>query len=385
MTRRLSIVLLSPLLLLQAQESSITREGRYWVKTIRGAGALTQPRVQVRTHGDVSVSANGAAGYSYALKLRVRAASERQARERFSQMRISVAPRGDLFVLSASPWRSDGNSVTELRLQLPRIVKEVGVATSGGGVEVVDLGGTLHAETGGGGVHCDRIGGNVVVTTAGGGISLGSIDGMVKCITGGGGISANVIRGDAYFETGGGDIVVQEVNGLVQASTRGGGIKIARAGSAVVASTAGGPIQVEHAAGEVTAKSSAGRIQVNEARSVECESAAGGIQLRNISGSLRASTAVGSISAALLADQPFTDSFLTTGSGDITVFIPSKLGITIRAENGSADSLRRIVSDFPGIPVRMVGRVVVAEGPLNGGGPLLRIRGTGGTIYIRKQ
>jgi hypothetical protein len=381
MTKRASsIVLLYPLFLC-AQESPVTREGRYWVRTIRGTGAITQPRVQVKTSGDVTVNGDSPRGYSYQWKLRVRANNEREARERLAGMRISAGPRGDIFVLSA-PSRTFGS---ELRLQVPRTVKEVTVGTTGGGVEVLNLAGTLKAETGGGGVHCDRIGGNLDVTTAGGGILLGTIDGMVHCITGGGGISANIIRGAAFFETGGGDIVVHEVNGLVEASTKGGGIKIVRAGSAVVASTAGGPIQVERAAGKITARSSAGPIQLNSGRNVECESAAGGIQLRNISGSLRASTAVGSISAALVANQPFDDSFLTTGSGDITVFIPSKLGITIRAENESADSLRRIICDFPAIPVRLVGTAVIAEGPLNGGGPLLRIKGTGGTIYIKKQ
>jgi len=380
MTRRLSIVLLWPFLV-GAQESAVTREGRYWVRTIRGAGTISQPRVQVRTSGDVTVNGDAARGYSYELRLRVRANSVLEARARLAGLRISAVPRGNVLVLS-TPAAAFGS---ELRVRVPRTVKELNVATSGGGVEALDLAGAFKAERGGGGVHCDRIGGSVEVTTAGGGISLGGIGGMVHCITGGGGISANVIHGEAYFETGGGDIVVQEVNGVVRAATKGGGIKIVRAGSAVIASTAGGPIQVERAAGEVTAKSSAGRIQVGSAKGVECESAAGGIQLRNISGSLRASTAVGSISAALLANQPFTASFLSTGSGDITVFIPSKLGITIRAENEWADSLRRIICDFPGIPVRLLGTAVVAEGPLNGGGPLLRIKGTGGTIYIKKQ
>ena len=56
-----------------------------------------------------------------------------------------------------------------------------------------------------------------------------------------------------------------------------------------------------------------------------------------------------------------------------------------RAENDSADSPRRIVCEFPGVPVRMRGMQVVAEGPVNGGGPLLRINGTGGTIFIKRQ
>jgi DUF4097 and DUF4098 domain-containing protein YvlB len=135
----------------------------------------------------------------------------------------------------------------------------------------------------------------------------------------------------------------------------------------------------------VTAKSSAGPIQVNSANSVQCESAAGGIRLRNVSGSLHATTAQGSIVAGLLANQPFGESSLMTGSGDITVFIPSNLGVTIRAENEAANNLRRIVSEFASVAVRLAGSSVVAEGPVNGGGAVLQIKGTGGTIYIKKQ
>src|SRR5437762_295531 len=383
MIRNLSAVYVGAVILpvLAAQESAVTREGGYWVQGIAGAGAVAQARMQVKTNGDVTVSGSAKSGYSYVLKLRVKASNEKQARALLSAMRISTAVRGDVFVLTAPV----DNSASEMRLQLPRSVKDVTITTSGGGVDLSNLSGALRAETGGGGVHCDHIGGSLMVATAGGGISLGSIEGMVQCTTAGGSISAGTIRGEAAFETGGGDIVVQEVTGLVRASTGGGGIKIVRAGSAVVASTAGGPIQVDRAAGKVTVKSSAGPIQVNSANNVQCETAGGGIQLRNISGSLQATTLVGNISAALLANHTFTDSFLTTGSGDITVFIPSNLGLTIRAENESADSLRRIISEFPGLPVRLLGNAVVAEGPINGGGALLRIKGTGGTIYIKKQ
>jgi hypothetical protein len=99
---------------------------------------------------------------------------------------------------------------------------------------------------------------------------------------------------------------------------------------------------------------------------------------------MRVSTAMGSIMAYLLAGK-LAESFLTTGNGDITVVIPSNLGVTIRAENEMSDSVQRIISEFPGIPVRLRGTQVVAEGAINGGGPLIRISGTGGTIFIKKQ
>ena len=56
-----------------------------------------------------------------------------------------------------------------------------------------------------------------------------------------------------------------------------------------------------------------------------------------------------------------------------------------RAQNEMADTMRRIVSEFPGIQPRRQGRQLFAEGPANGGGPLLQISATAGTIFIKKQ
>jgi hypothetical protein len=162
-------------------------------------------------------------------------------------------------------------------------------------------------------------------------------------------------------------------------------VRVNNADGSVTVSTGGGPIVIGKAGGIVITRNMAGPVQVGAATGVRSESGTGGIRLNNIAGPMRVSTAVGSIMASLLAGSPFADSFLATGNGDITVVIPSNLGVTIRAENDLADSLQRIVSDFPGVPVRMQGMRVVAEGPVNGGGPLLRISGTGGTIFIKRQ
>ena len=363
-----------------AQAQEITREGAYWVRTMTGTGPIAATaRMRVTTDGDVTVRGAAQNNFWYAAKLRVKARNQNEAVAWLNRLRITTVQRGEYFDLSVP--RAAGMS--ELRVNVPRNLPEVTVLTAEGGVDVADLGGHARCETGGGGVRCDRIGGNLTASTAGGGIFLGVIDGMAHCITAGGGINANMIRGEAIFESGGGDILVQEVVGMLRASTAGGGIKIVRAGSAVIANTAGGPIEVGRAGGQVTAKSSGGPIQVDAASGVQLESASGGIRLRNVSGSLRASTAMGSISAVLLS--PFAESFLTTGSGDITVFIPSNLGMTIRAENEQSDSVRRIVSEFPGIAVKLQQGRVVGEGSINGGGPLLRIAGTGGTIYLKRQ
>jgi len=141
---------------------------------------------------------------------------------------------------------------------------------------------------------------------------------------------------------------------------------------------------IDRAGGIVTARNMAGPVQVGAAGGVQCESASGGIRVSNINGPMRVSTSLGNIMASLLGVQ-LADSFLATANGDITVLIPSNVGVTIRAQNDMADSLRRITSEFSGISVRRLGRQVVAEGPVNGGGPLLQISATVGNIFIKRQ
>jgi hypothetical protein len=61
------------------------------------------------------------------------------------------------------------------------------------------------------------------------------------------------------------------------------------------------------------------------------------------------------------------------------------VGVNIRAENEGASRTEAIVSDFQSVQVRLNGGTAVAVGPINGGGPVLRLEGTGGTIWIRKK
>ena len=177
------------------------------------------------------------------------------------------------------------------------------------------------------------------------------------------------------------------MGGPVHASTGGGNIRIQRSAGEVFAHTAGGIIQVQQAGGLVTADTSGGPIQVTTAKGVHCESSAGAIRLRNIGGgALSATTAFGNILAELLAGTRIEDSVLSTSAGDITVFIASNIPLTVQARNASGGNGRRIVSDFPEIHVRTGGADAVplfAEGVLNGGGPVLRIYASGGTIYLR--
>ncbi len=360
-------------------QPAVTREGDRWIETLTGT-APTAARLRVNCQGPVHLEGGAANEITYSVKLSVRARNEAEARRLLGRFVVRATRSGDWSVVTA-----DGGPVSaSLTLQAPKL-EAAAISTADGGVEANGVDGTLTADSGAGELKCDRIRGECRLMTGGGDIFVGEAGGLLRAATGGGRIVVKSVRGEAALETAGGDIDVSDAGAAVHADTAGGSIRITRAGGSVTASTGGGPIVIGQAGGIVITRNMAGPVQVGAAPGVRSESGTGGVRLSNIAGPMRVSTAMGNIIASLLGGRPLSDSFLSTGNGDITVLIPSNVGVTIRAENDLADSLRRIISDFPGIPVRMMGTQVVAEGPVNGGGPLLRISGTGGTIFIKRQ
>jgi hypothetical protein len=126
---------------------------------------------------------------------------------------------------------------------------------------------------------------------------------------------------------------------------------------------------------------------VGTARGCRCEATGGSIRLQGTSGALRAVSDVGSILAELVSGVELQDSLLSTGAGDITVYIPSNIPLTVKAANEVVRA-GRIVSEFDQIRVRqglqLSRPTVLAEGMLNGGGPILQLTAAGGTIYLRR-
>jgi DUF4097 and DUF4098 domain-containing protein YvlB len=365
-----------------AGEPGLRRDGTFWVEESHGS-VLVAPKghIRIATFGAVTVKGTAASALTYVVIKRVKAKSEAEARRLLSVYRVRTSRQGKLTRL----WVTGGSEMAELEVAAPQNSGEVMVETRAGAVDVSRLDGAVIAESGGGRVSVDQVSGDLVAKTAAGEISLGKIGGDARCVSGAGAIRAATIHGQAFFETGGGDIHVQQVDGAVRCTTNGGGIHIAQAGNIVIADTAGGPIEVGYAKGMVTANNSAGGpIRVDSASGARCESAGGAIRLTSFGGSLKASTTMGSI-IARFQTQPVEDSFLSTSHGDITVWIPSNLKVTVRAQNASYGGPKRIVCDFPDIAVKLAGSATIAEGSLNGGGPLVKLAGTGGMIYIRKE
>ncbi len=387
MTIRLLMIAGFALLASGQTESPVVREGNYWVRTFSGSvPADAVSRVRVITEGNVKVHGEPAKVITYSVKVPVKARDKEQAEAllRAFAMRVQTAGPRMVLELGARRMTGDGPDVT---LTVPRGLERLLLETRGGNVQVTDFDGEFTGFSAGGRIDIDRLNAAASVKTAGGDIRVGRVNGPVRCSSGGGSITVDSVGGDSWFETAGGDILVHDARGRVHAATGGGNIRVEKSGGAVEARTEGGLIEVQHAAGLVNALSSGGAIQVNSAQGVRCEAAAGMIRLRNVAGALNASTAAGSILAELLAGNRLQDSTLTASAGDITVVLSSKISVTVFAQNITGGG-GRIISDFPEIRLQpaLPGTVpAIAQGSLNGGGPLLRIMATGGTIYLRRE
>lgn len=325
----------------------LEHDGAFWKVEVSGT-LPPQPVSHVTAAGDLTIRGKSGSGIRYAITERLQAPDEGAARRAAESYTIH-AVNGQLFL----PQRAAAH------LELPQSTRYLALWSAGGNIDAADIDGSVRADTAAGNVTLDRISGDVEIHSSGGATTLGSIGGVVHCYSGGGPIRAVLIRGQGVFETSGGDIQIGEVRGAVRAITAAGGINIEQAGAEVVANTWGGAISILGALGAIVAQTAGGPIRLN-----------------NVSGRLRASTESGSIVAEVLRGHPLDDSYLATRAGDITVFLPSDTGVTVQAETSGL-----FESDFPGL--RRAGNLF--EGKINGGGPLLKLVGTGGRVEIRKE
>jgi TonB family protein len=280
----------------------------------------------------------------------------------------------------------------------------VEVKTEAGDIETEDIGGIASLTTQGGNIRAGRIGiGNLRnagserlvahLETEGGHIQVQDVAGDLKAFTAGGHINAGNIAGDAALRSGGGHIRAGQIGGRADLQTDGGNITVGQAGSLVSVRTGGGQIDFGEVRGSVRAQTGGGGIRIMYVSGpMEVESSAGSICLTRVAGTVRAATAGGTITAWINPDAPSAGgtvhlpglSQLTSGNGDIVVFLPRNLAADIDAVVESGGE-RRIEAD-PALALQIQNRgsgPVRAMGALNGGGPPLKLRTTAGKIRLQ--
>lgn len=185
---------------------------------------------------------------------------------------------------------------------------------------------------------------NLNLNTSGGDIEVASLRGDVRARTSGGDLEFDRIDGDIDAHTSGGDITLKEGTARAKLHTSGGNIAVERAGGVTEVSTSGGDISLDSVAQLVSATTSGGDVR------------------------------------AVITEPLKHDALLSTSGGDVEVKVIKNTGFHLDASTSGGD-------------VRAEGLTITLEkggsgksklvGVVNGAGPELKLRSSGGDIRIR--
>ena len=382
------LALLAPLAL--AQETHIAREGGAWGQEITGSLAVVKNlRVKVDM-GSVVVRGGPQQAINYVIHTHSFTSSEQDARRQFESYKISAYVRGDTAWIvgdwqGGPPRKFSG----EFTINVPREMGWVKLETEGGNVDAAGISGRVDAQSGGGSMHLDDIGGGVNVETGGGSIDVGTISGDIGLHTGGGSIEVHHANGKIVAETGGGSVEIQSGSQSANIETGGGSIEVRQCSGKVKVSTGGGSIDLGDIGGPAEIDTGGGSIHLTSAKGhVSAQTGGGGIELNGVP-SVRAETGAGGITVKLVnTGAERRDSVIETSAGDIIVYIAPDVAISVRA-NVDMGNGHHITSDFPDLHITAEGdqwgpKTLTAEGKLNGGGPVLKVRTSTGDICFRR-
>jgi DUF4097 and DUF4098 domain-containing protein YvlB len=382
------LALLAPLAV--AQETHISREGDAWSQEVNGSlAAVKNLRVKVDV-GSVVVKGGSQAGISYVVHTRSYTSSEKDARRQFESYKLTASVHGDTaWIVGDWQGRRPRKFSGEFVINIPRQTGLVKIETEGGNIDTAGVSGRVEAQSGGGSMRLDDIGGGAYAETGGGSIDVGTIAGDIGLHTGGGSIHVHHANGKIVAETGGGSVEIMSALQGASVETGGGGIEVRQCTGKVKAETGGGSVDLGDIDGPVNIETGGGSIHLASAKGhVEAQTGGGGIELYGVP-SARVETGAGGIVVKLIkTGAPPSDSRLETSAGDITVYIAADVAVSVRASVDLGNG-HHISSDFPDIHIANEGnqwgpRTLTAEGKLNGGGPVLKVRTTTGDICFRR-
>ena len=382
------LLLISPWAM--AQQTRVFGDGGNWTQEISGAlAAVKNLRVKVDV-GSVRVDGGSQQGINYTVRNHSYSGSEQKARHDFDNYKISAYVRGDTAWI-VGDWQGGRmhKFSGDFTISVPRDMDEVKVETEGGSVSTSGIAGRVNAESGGGSIKFDDIGGDIEAETGGGSIDVGNVNSDVSLHTGGGSIKVNSAKGKITAESGGGSVTVMSGAQEAELETGGGSIQVDRCAGRIKATTGGGSIDLGDIGGPAEISTGGGSIHLASAKGlVRAETGGGSIELMGVPAA-RAETGAGGIEAKFVGGGgERSDSVLETSAGDITVYLAPNVNLNIRASIEVANG-HGISSDFSEIKVTTEGgdygpKTVTAEGSLNGGGPMLKVRTTTGDICFRR-
>lgn len=212
-------------------------------------------------------------------------------------------------------------------------------------------------ELGAGRVEASGVAADLELRSGSGDLKADGTDGSVTARTGSGDVEVGSTNGALDVRTGSGDVTVKDVTGAARVHTGSGDVRISgRVGGSLEAETGSGDVSARDVEGETLhVRTGSGGIRVGSAQATD-------ISLHTGSGSVHArfERAPGSLR-------------VDTGSGDVTLALPSSVNADLRIDTGSGGI------DFD-MPVRMLSSSRSHfRGQLGKGGPEFVIRtGSGG-------
>lgn len=186
----------------------------------------------------------------------------------------------------------------------------------------------------------------------------------LKLGTSGGNIKVGDLKGSILARTSGGNLRFERVEGDIEGRTSGGNIFLREGTASAKLHTSGGNVRVERAGGRTQVSTSGGNIHLEEVKELISATTSGGSVFATITGPITEDTVLG------------------TSGGDVIVRLKRGVGFHLDASTsgGEVDAEGLTISiDRGGIGKR---RLV---GSVNGGGPRLKLRTSGGSIDIRAE
>jgi DUF4097 and DUF4098 domain-containing protein YvlB len=355
----------------QSAKPHLYHTGNEWVQEV--TGTLSAEKIVKVKSSAGSIRAQGAQqdNITYTVREHVVATSEESARREFARMKFTTFSSNGAVLLRADCEGASHGSIN-FDILVPAQTVLVRLQTEGGAVTAKNLAGRVEATTGAGSISLDQIQGLVLVNSGGGDIEIGKAGSNVHATTNAGNIRIGSVAGRIDANSGGGNLDIGSAK-VMALQTGGGFIRVARCDGQIKAETAGGNIEL---------------IDIEGAAQIE--TGGGSIHIGPIKGGIRAETGAGAIVAKLASGgAAFTASRLETSMGDITVYVPDGLGVTVRAAVEVARGYG-IRSEFPELKItdtkqNLGPREAYAEGALNGGGPVLHVHTTAGNIEFKRK
>ncbi|MDB6020557.1 MAG: hypothetical protein JWQ04_414 [Pedosphaera sp.] len=286
--------------------------------------------------GDIQVLTGDQNTVEVVVERQVTGGTEKQAASLLKSHKVTFTQDGKEVRVEASKtkkrgfsFRSKPNLSVRVRVTVPRRFN-VSLNTDGGTIQVSDLQGTVDARS------------------SGGDLSFTKIEGAVAGHTSGGNVKAAGCTDKLEVQTSGGNILLRDYSG-----------------TSATADTSGGNVDVHSCAGKLQVKTSGGNIVID-----------------GFSGpGVYADTSGGAITFGL-DQQPEGDCWLHTSGGNITVRLPENIAMNLIAATDGGN----VTTAIP-VAATVQGKLQEGklEGKMNGGGPVLSLRTSGGDIRVTKK